>query len=287
MKLARPSTREVRGGVLMEFALVSFALYLLLAAIFSLGRWMSVTQSAQDAARVAAREMALYPLPAEATFEQALDDEGFRQAVYDPGFLVVDLDALGAGNTLDDVFAAMPVVNQALRPLMIQSVVDVAGSRRRLLHVPGAITDLASSPSGLTVVVPRVTGRDPDTGQETIEIAEVLEEVRPGAFSVPPGDLLPPGDLGFDRGLVGLRLNIPFQSAFLTAYFSSGGERNRPIEALDPGGGGYTIVGPGPEGAGPYSGAFGLGELEALGRTLRPFRRLVSPQAIFRREVFL
>ena len=48
-----------------------------------------------------------------------------------------------------------------------------------------------------------------------------------------------------------------------------------------------TILGPGPDGTGPYSGAYGLGEHLALGQSLRPFRRLISAQAIFRREVFL
>ena len=251
-RVSRRGSRDaqrLRGAALLEFALVSLALYFLLAATFSLGRWMAVTQSAQDAARVAAREIALYPLPAEATFEEALLSPqpvyaDFRQAVYDPGFLVVDLDALAPGTSLDQAFENMPVVNRALRPLMIRSVVDVGGESRRLLHMPGMITDLAPSPSGLTVVVPRVTARDPVTGQEKIEIAGVLEEVRPGAFSV----------LSEDRGLVGLRLNVPFQSAFFSAYFT-GGEVNQPIEAL--------------------------------GRKVRPFRRLVSPQAMFRREVFL
>ena len=37
---------------------------------------------------------------------------------------------------------------------------------------------------------------------------------------------------------------------------------------------------------GPYAGAFGLGRQLALaGRTVRPFRKLISAQAIYRREV--
>jgi hypothetical protein len=37
---------------------------------------------------------------------------------------------------------------------------------------------------------------------------------------------------------------------------------------------------------GPYAGQFGLGRQLALaGRTLRPFRKLISAQAIYRREV--
>jgi hypothetical protein len=38
---------------------------------------------------------------------------------------------------------------------------------------------------------------------------------------------------------------------------------------------------------GPYAGPYGLGAQYALaGGTVRPFRRLVSAQAVFRREVF-
>jgi hypothetical protein len=37
---------------------------------------------------------------------------------------------------------------------------------------------------------------------------------------------------------------------------------------------------------GPYAGAFGLGRQFALaGRTVRPFRKLISVQAMYRREV--
>jgi hypothetical protein len=39
-------------------------------------------------------------------------------------------------------------------------------------------------------------------------------------------------------------------------------------------------------GVGPYAGAYGLGRQLALGgRTVRPFRKLISAQAIYRREV--
>ena len=269
---------------MVEFALVSLALYLLLAALIGIGRWLAITQAAQDAARIAAREIALYPLPAEFTFADALADPGFQQAVYSSDFLVVDLDANPPGDALEGFFAGMPVVNRALRPLMITSTVDVAGDRRRVLHLPGLITDSGTSPSGLTVIVPRVDARDPDTGAETgITLVPVLQEVGVGSFSV----------LSPDRGLVAIRLNVPYQSATLSAYLPSdeltpqGDPFNVPVVASDPGGGGYPIVGPGVDGTGPYSGTYGLGEHLALGQRVRPFRRLVTTQSLFRREVFL
>lgn len=275
-----------RGGVAVEFALIAFALYLIIAGMLSFGRWMAVQQAAQDVARFAAREVALYPLPAETdSLDAALADTGFRAAVYDPDFLVVNLDALAAGQALDDVFAAMPVVNRALRPLMIFSTVETPEGLLRLLHVPGAIvnSDLLPGPTGLaaptgySVTIPRVTARDPATGSETLEFADVLEEVK--------GDGIP-GSMPVSRGgVANLRLNIPFQSAALVGYLSTAAP-DQPIEAVDPAGP-FNIVGPGPDGAGPYSGTTGLGRLEALGKQVRPFRRLIAAQALFRREVVL
>ena len=283
---ARARTRR-QGAALLEFALVSLALYLLLAGVIGLGRWMSLVQSAQDAARVIAREASLYPLPANYDFDQALADAGFRSAVYSPDFLVVDLATTPPGADLDAAFAAMPVGNRALRPLMVVSDVLVGTDTRRLLHVPGAITDSPTAPSGLTVVVPRVVSRAAGTGAETIEILPVVEEVGPGSFSLASPD----------RGLVILRINVPYQSATLSAYLPAaalpgGTPGNQPIVADDslvqaPDGVYYPIAGPGPTGSGPYSGTYGLGEHLSLGQGVRPFRRLVSAQAIFRREVVL
>ena len=281
--LAGGRSRARRGGVLVEFALVAFALYLVTAAMMGFGRWMFVVQAAQDTARVAARELALYPLPAASTVEGALAAPGFAQAVYDPGFLVVDLDVNPPGPLLDQAFATMPVVNRALRPLMITSSVDVEGTIRRVLHMPGMLVASPSGPSGLTVLVPRIDSRDPESGVETdISLVPVLEEIVPGAFSV----------LSPDGGLVGLRLNVPYQSATFSAYVPSseltpqGDPFNTPVVASNLLGGGFEILGSGPDGSGPYAGRYGLGRQFALGLRLRPFRRLVTAQALFRREVF-
>ena len=41
-----------------------------------------------------------------------------------------------------------------------------------------------------------------------------------------------------------------------------------------------------PDAVGTYAGRFGLGKQLAFGKSVRPFRRLLSAQAIYRREVF-
>ncbi len=39
-------------------------------------------------------------------------------------------------------------------------------------------------------------------------------------------------------------------------------------------------------GFGPYAGPSGLGQQAALGKVVRPFRKVLSAQAIFRRVIF-
>src|SRR5204863_3492711 len=64
--------RRERGAALVEFALVSVVLYLMLAGTIEFGRLMFDANSLQDVARVAARELALAPLRANVTFDYAL-----------------------------------------------------------------------------------------------------------------------------------------------------------------------------------------------------------------------
>ncbi len=282
---ARNAKVRLRGAALLEFALVSFAFYLLFAGTVAIGRWIYTQQAAQDVARFAAREMALYPLPPAITFADALDQPEFRLAVYDETQLVIDLDAIPLGTTLDEFVAQLPPVNRALVPLMLTSRVDVNGEIRNLLHMPGVITDSPdpASPTGLTVMIPRVAYDE--TGTEIVDpvLQEVLDEVVPNSFSLDP-------TIVNADGLVHLRLNVPFQSAALSAYVPRAPEPgdepiNQVVLANDPVAG-ANILGSGPNGTGAYSGTQGLGSQFALGRRVRPFRRLVSPQALFRREVF-
>ncbi len=269
-----------RGGVLVEFALVALVLYLLFAAIVELGRATFLAQAAQDAVRVAARELALMPLPAEAGFEQALADPRVLERVFDPTLLVVDLETSG---DLDAFFAAAPLVNQALRPLMILDRPVVDGVQRRFLRFPGALLKTADDQT-FTVGVPRVVQRDGD-GIETIEWLPVLEEIRPGAFSA----------LGPDGGVAALRINVPYQAASLGSFREAPGGPFEPnlafanladdgaVEVLQDGALGIPAA---EGGIGAYAGPYGLGRLLALGEEIRPFRKLISAQAVFRRESF-
>jgi hypothetical protein len=319
--------RRERGAALVEFALVSLVLYLLIASAIEFGRLMFDANALQDVARVAARELAVAPVRAEATFEYALSCDAtsdadclvdLRARVFDPACLVVDLTDPAVAADPDGYFAAMPVVNRALRTLMITEP-----SRPGLLRYAGALLSDASgapcsaigpngqaSPTGLTVGIPLIESRDAG-GVEAIRWVPVVEEIRAAQDAACPArgpfslvylaveDECGPLDADplADRGLAAVRINYPYQAATLSGFRSSA---PTDVDPLPPNVGNFIVAEDGgvvqfndapgallDDGAvGPYAGPYGLGRQFALaGRTLRPFRKLISAQAIYRREV--
>lgn len=322
--------RREEGAALVEFALVSLVLYLMLAGTVEFGRLMFSANALQDAARVAARELALVPFPANVTFEYALSCDAaadpvncpydLKRRIFDPACLVVDLNDPAVGLDPDGFFAAMPVVNRALRSLMITEP-----SSPNLLRYAGTLltegTGAACSavgpngvaaPTGLTVGIPLIDS-GVSTGVETITWVPVLQEIRSaedancparGPFSLvylsaadecgPLGtDPLP------DRGLAAVRVNYPYQAAMLSGFRSAAPTAFDPLPpnvnnviVADDGSMQSSNSAPGapvgdPTATGAYAGELGLGKQYAFaGQTVRPFRKLISTQAIFRREVF-
>ena len=316
-----------RGAALVEFALVSLVLYLLLAGTIEFGRLMFDANALQDVARVAARELAVAPVRADATFDYALSCDAtsdpdclvdLKSRIFDPACLVVDLSDPAVAADPDGYFAAMPVVNRALRTLMITEP-----QRPNLLRYAGALLSDGSglacsaigpngqaSATGLTVGIPFVDARDAN-GAESITWVPVVQEIRAaldadcparGPFSLVylanedacgalDADPLP------DRGLAAVRINYPYQAATLSGFQPSAPTDVDPLPpnignviTADDGAVQQNNSAPGSpidDGAiGPYAGAFGLGRQYALaGRTVRPFRKLISVQAIYRREV--
>ncbi len=320
--------RTEQGAALVEFALVSLVLYLLLAGTVEFGRMMFAANAVQDAARVAARELAVAPIRANVTFDAALSCDpaadpnclvDLKRRVFDPACLVVDLDDPAIASDPEGFFAAMPVVNKALRQLMMTEP-----SRPNLLRYPGALLsdgsgagcsasgpNGAAGPTGFTVGIPLVESRD--AGTETITWVPVLQEIRAGRdvdcpargpfsliYLAAQDDCGPLGaDPMPDRGLAAVRINYPYQAAMLSGFRSSPPTATDPLPpnianviVADDGGVQQTNAAPGGPAddgpaLGPYAGPFGLGRQLALaGKTVRPFRRLVSAQAIYRREVF-
>lgn len=267
-----------RGAVLVEFALIALVLFVFLAAVLDFGRAIHSSQIVQQAAETMARELSQTPLPASYTFETALNDPGVRQKIYNDSLLVVSLPA---GT---DIYAYAqqnnwPLINQMLVPLMI---ID-----------PG--TNTAYYPG---VWTPQNGGlKDPTTGRYAVPVSleggtanlvPVVEQISPnpsdpnaGPFSLTPDQ--PSSGNPTPAGYVALRINFPFQAAGTVAFTQSGSgdpPQNTPV------------AGPAANQSdlGSYGGGDGLGSMIAMstgnGGTVRPFRRLVSGQAIFRREVF-
>jgi hypothetical protein len=300
--------RARRGATLVEFALVSLAIYVLIAAGIELGRLIFADQVLEDAVRVAARELSVMSFPADSTLEDALADPLVKQNVYDADKLVINHGAFASEDDFQQFLDTLPVVNRALVPLMIADRVSVGGHELDLLRYPGALWADPSSSTGFAVHIPRIVSRDAQ-GIETIEWVDALEEIRcapcdplSGPFALtapnPPPTCLPPNS---PRGLVALRMNFPFQAGMLSSY------RPSPAGPLEPNLRLPNIADdsqvsvqlsagcPPPNGAlldatsqssDTYSGPYGLGSQSALTQLVRPFRKLITTQAIYRREVF-
>lgn len=283
---APPASR--RGEVLVEFAFISLVLYLLLAGIIEFGRALFAAQVLQQSVDTAARELSRMPLPPTGTLTgptgALATNPTAKQQVYDEGFLVFDLATLPANQPLADYFAQnAPILNRMLLPLMIFETHD----GKNLVHYPGQLVANANTPTGMTVVIPIVqytkgTGLLNPSTDAIITTIPVVEEITPQAgadlFNPDPtwspfnllATNLPPSQ----RGLIALRINYPFQAATLSAYTVDASGQQAPVVTGEDGD------------FGPYAGADGLGRLAALGKTVRPFRKVLSAQAIFRREIF-
>jgi TadE-like protein len=300
------------GQAVLEFALIAIVLYLFFAAIIEFGRLLHGAQTVQTIVDQAAREISRVPLPSTTTFAEALTDPRV-QAIYSEDYLAIDLSGwTNSSQTLLDYLQSqtpsVPMANQAMLPLMI---FDTVGGKP-LLRFPGALVTSSTAPSGYTVKVPLVTEGSPPGGPEVIEWHDVMEEVQDssgnGPFSVSWVDSS--GTNPLPGGMVALRLNYAFEAATMAGYqaqpLDANGETtpnlSYPIVADDGGvtavnspNGGGTPVAPdlpppdaqsGAAYAGPYGGEYGLGEMGLQLQTVRPFRKVISAQAIFRREVF-
>lgn len=301
------------GQSLVEFAVVSLVLYMLLAAILTFGHMLYVAQGLQGAADLAAREISRTPLPAETTLETVLAD-GSLEAIYSEDNLVFDLDTLGPGQSFfQDIVGGWPVLNQQLATMMIVDRPDFDGDGtpdRNFIRYPGALLVDTTKPTGYTVGIPLVVSRA-DDGVETIRWINVVEEIEPADVNDPKHDPFSVANT-ITRGIVALRINYPFQSASMSSFRPNAAGKFKPtigqpnaaddgvLDELNPtdrpgdlSGASLVSSGEDPIYAGTYGGQYGLGAQGALGselltgrRPVRPFRRVISAQAIYRREIF-
>lgn len=285
-------SRQRRGQAVVEFAVVSLLLTFLLGAMLTLGFLFFGANVLQQAADVGAMELSRHPFAATGTFGDALADSGlFREAD-----LVVPV-----GTAARD----LPLINQQLFSVYIYDP-DID-----MLRYPGTL--VTNGDGDQTVLIPIIGpgNRDENTGVETIsEWHKVVEEVTPSGSMEGPYAINSTTTGMLDPGMVALRIHYPFQSAAMVAYIhkNSSGVVISPSETIGlesvqnvvvtadddavtaaPLPAGYTLVNPAINtafGASPHRGTYGLGEAQAHLTKVRPYRKVISAQAIYRRELF-
>lgn len=293
----------------MEFALVALVLYMLLAVTIEFGRLIFSAEALQDASRLGAREIALTPLPAETqSLDAALALAPIPSRIYDDHFLVLTQDQF-TNQTTDGTVGGplLPHLNLMLLPLFIYE--NIGG--QPTLHYPGTVVTKtmggASYTTVLIALVRDVPAPPPGNGMTpfqydagSVQWISVVEEVRSN-----PADPTTSQFPASNGGYVILRVNYPFQSGMLTAHenpqppvFPPQPNIASPLLANDPDFDALTPNVPGsgatfayfkvddPNEIGAYAGSAGLGRQLALAQTVRPFRKVLAAQAVFRREVF-
>jgi len=304
--------------------MVALFLYLFFACVIEFGRLFFGANAVQGVADLAAREFSRAPLPpayledGETPVSLAYylgqtansSDPGVayvQQNIYDPNLLVIDVtDWVGSGSQerlYDFVLAkvqsqlghTMPAVNMALMPLMFVDPIErrvhhhgepVKTIERMVLRYPGRLVPAGHDNGvnhGLTVEV--VTLNPDDGGELSSAISQVIEEI---PYTTSPFAVTSP-----QAGLVALRVNYPFQAATMAAYPPTTPGADKVPHVIDP----ITVPGQhhhehhghdhwhNEEAIGPYTGDGG-GQLYAVGQTVRPFQRLITAQALYRREIF-
>ena len=297
-----------RGQVLLEFAVVAFLMTLLLGAMLAFGFLFYSANIVQQAADVGAQELARHPFNPTGTFTEGLDDSG----LFDEKFLYCQIGGLGEEDLPDgynpndyyELQDQMPLINRLLFPLYIYD------RDLNAIRYPGTVVERTSD-SELTVLIPIVGTRDETTGVENItEWRKVVEEITPLGEDEGPYSINSTTTGQLDTGMVALRINYPYQSAALVAYQQKDSDGNV-LEVSDAVGrdditnvviqanddavtnatlpDGYSLTTPTFDATTyglAHRGEFGLGSLQAHATTVRPFRKVITAQGIYRREVF-
>lgn len=261
-----------KGQSLVEFALVALVLYLLLGAIFTFGHALYVAQQVQMSADLLAREVSRTPGSVSTpTLRSALSDVSITSTTFDESLLIYDYVD---GENLAETIQSWPIVNRQLSVVMIDD-----GDTFR---IPGARERTVAGEQRIQIA--RTLDADFSNNADWVDVVEELTSDTDGSL-YPPG-----GDAG---GVVALRINYPVHSAFFTAMepLPAGSQFADPnanfIEVPDPASEFDVET---PARLDPrtelYGGDRGLGRQYAWGTQVRPYRRIVSGQAIYRREVF-
>ena len=244
------------------------------------------------------------------------DDADFKAQIYDESLLVIPDSVWGPSSPFNGDFqayvATLPLLNRLLAPVMIRE----PGQNRT--RYPGAL--VTNDAGELTVLIPLVAYNYNGvvdgfqcSGETIVEWVAPVEEIRvdhdgdastqrEGPYQLASATESANDIPSFVRGMVALRINYPAQSTTLInrtnlpAADNPDGQVGQVIvvandQSLSDGDTGcYTLVvndPPVPNGpAEPFGGRYGLGSLAVLKGNVRPYRQVMTFQAIYRREVF-
>lgn len=261
-----------KGQSLVEFALVALVLYLLLGAIFTFGHTLYVAQQVQLSADLLAREVSRTPASVTApSLREVLRTETIENSLFRESLLIYEYSE---GENLAETIQSWPLVNRQLSVVMVDDgeTIRIPGARER---------QIGGQPR---IQIARTFDADFSEDGDWIDVVEEL--VDESGDSVFP----PMTDRG---GVVALRINYPVHSAFLTAMESPladsqfGDPNTKFIEVSNPSSefnvGAPNRLDPRVE---LYGGENGLGRQYAWGSQVRPYRRIVTGQAIYLREIF-
>lgn len=294
------------GSILIEFAIVALALYLIIAAVFTFGQVLYDAESLQHTADTFAHELARTPLPPNDTLTDALQDPTVTSTLFDEQYLDIDITtwvngaAAPIGPNLDQYPSLdqylqsinVPMINRMLAPLMI---IDQRPP-------PPPAPPAPPQPGPTHLWYPGAT-LDPNTGHYYINILNpdnpTVPTTHPVIEAVSTPDTFPLGSAPIagitapPSGLAGIRINLAYQSAALSAYTYSVNGAAVPSPVGQDNVLNTPIVLPpdeptdfSPTRGGLYGGPDHLGQQYAGVDIVRPFQRLISAQAVYRREVF-
>ena len=291
-----------RGQALLEMAFLIPLIVILIGGTISFGLFFFQANVSQQAVDVGAQEISRFPFPPEGTLGLGdlnidpndltvlANDPQFKEQIYDEQFLFIrDSEWVNSFPSFNAFVAELPLLNRLLVPVMVRDSSFPDGVTR----FPGAVVN--NSAGEETVLIP-IVAYDFATGAESLvewvaPVEEILTSNGNGPYSL---DATDPAT-SFVPGMVALRINFPVQST--TLINRTGESAEIIIEADDSSisdgntGSNYSLAVAAESGTADttiHSGRFGLGRQAALLREagVRPYRRVLSVQSIYRREVF-
>jgi hypothetical protein len=297
----RPKTKR-SGQALIEFAFLLALLVIIIGATLSFGLFFFQANTLQQAVDVAAQEISRMPFSPtaqlglgnlDAADTTVMYDASFQSQIYDEQYLVIHQGEWDASTPFNGDFQAyvdtLPLLNRLLATVMVRDDSLAIGA----IRYPGAVVT-NSITSEETVLVPLI-GYNTDGSETLIQWVAPVEEIRPGGGQGPFSLAATNTAASFVPGMVALRINYPAQSTTLVNRTGSRGQVI--VEADDASlgdgdtGSNYSLVVAAESGAADttiHSGRYGLGRQAALfvASGIRPYRTVMSVQAIYRREVF-